>query len=90
MRRVEIWTVYGDHLVFNNVMLAGPSEGERFFCIRRDDRTDYIPAYDIKKAQVVDDGADKKYRSDYRPRKRAKKEDEVLKRIKEGKGLKPR
>ena len=66
MRRVEIWTVYGDHLVFNNVMLAGPSEGERFFCIRRDDRTDYIPAYDIKKAQVVDYEKQDRYRSDFR------------------------
>lgn len=74
MRRVEIWTVYGDHLVFNNVMLAGPSEGEKFFCVRRDDRTDYIPVYDIKKAQVIDDGAERKYKSDYRPRKRTKKE----------------
>ena len=66
MRRVEIWTVYGDHLVFNNVMLAGPSEGERFFCIRRDDRTDYIPAYDIKKAQVVDYDKRERCRSDFR------------------------
>ena len=73
MRRVEIWTVYGDHLVFNNVVLAGPSEGERFFCIRRDDRTDYIPAYDIKKAQVIDDGAGKKYRSDVVPIKKPRK-----------------
>ena len=67
MRRVEIWTVYGDHLVFNNVMLAGPSEGERFFCVRRDDRTDYIPAYDIKKAQVVDYDKRERYKSDFRP-----------------------
>lgn len=66
MRRVEIWTVYGDHLVFNNVMLAGPSEGEKFFCIRRDDRTDYIPAYDIKKAQVVDYDKRERYKSDFR------------------------
>lgn len=66
MRRVEIWTVYGDHLVFNNVMLAGPSEGEKFFCIRRDDRTDYIPAYDIKKAQVVDYEKRERYKSDFR------------------------
>lgn len=69
MRRVEIWTVYGDHLVFNNVMLAGPSEGEKFFCIRRDDRTDYIPSYDIKKAQVVDYEKRERYHSDYRPAK---------------------
>lgn len=71
MRRVEIWTVYGDHLVFNNVMLAGPSECERFFCIRRDDRTDYIPAYDIKRAQVTDYEKHEKYHSDYRPVKKA-------------------
>lgn len=70
MRRVEIWTVYGDHLVFYNVLLAGPSEGERFFCIRREDRTDYIPAYDIKKAQVVDMEKDRHYHSDYRPGKK--------------------
>lgn len=69
MKRVEIWTVYGDHLVFHNVMLAGPSEGEKFFCIRRDDRMDYIPAYDIKKAQVVDYEKRESYHSDYRPAK---------------------
>ena len=73
MKRVEIWTVYGDHLVFHNVMLAGPSEGEKFFCIRRDDRTDYIPAYDIKKVQVVDLDNRERYRSDYRSVKRPKK-----------------
>ena len=73
MKRVEIWTVYGDHLVFHNVMLAGPSEGEKFFCIRRDDRTDYIPAYDIKKAQVVDLDRPERYKSDFRPIKRPKK-----------------
>ncbi len=55
MRRVEIRTVYGDHLIFENVLLAGPSDGEKFFCIRRDDRTDYIPAYDIKRVTVHDD-----------------------------------
>ena len=66
MKRVELWTVYGDHLVFHNVMLAGPSEGEKFFCIRRDDRTDYIPAYDIKKAQVVDLDNKERYKSDFR------------------------
>ena len=70
MKRVEIWTVYGDHLVFHNVMLAGLSEGEKFFCIRRDDRTDYIPAYDIKKAQVVDLDSPERYRSDFRPVKK--------------------
>ena len=71
MKRVEIWTVYGDHLVFHNVMLAGPSEGEKFFCIRRDDRTDYIPAYDIKKAQVVDLDNRERYRSDFRMAKKS-------------------
>lgn len=70
MKRVEIWTVYGDHLVFHNVMLAGPSEGEKFFCIRRDDRMDYIPAYDIKKAQVVDCDKHERYRSDFRSGKK--------------------
>lgn len=70
MRRVEVWTVYGDHLVFHNVMLAGPSEGERFFCIRREDRTDYILAYDIKKVQVVDLDKRERYQSDYRPGKK--------------------
>lgn len=79
MRRVEIWTVYGDHLVFHNVLLAGPSEGEKFFCIRRDDRIDYIPAYDIKKAQVVDTDKREPYRSDYRPVKKVKKNNSRLK-----------
>jgi hypothetical protein len=51
-------------------MLAGPSECERFFCIRRDDRTDYIPAYDILKAQVVDVDKLEKYQSDFRPTKK--------------------
>lgn len=70
MKRVEIWTVYGDHLVFHNVMLAGPSAGEKFFCIRRDDRTDYIPVYDIKKAQVVDLDRPERYKSDFRMAKK--------------------
>lgn len=70
MKRVELWTVYGDHLVFHNVMLAGPSEGEGFFCIRRDDRMDYIPAYDIKKAQVIDLDKPERYRSDFRMTKK--------------------
>ena len=61
MRRVEIRTVYGDHLIFENVLLAGPSDGEKFFCIRRDDRTDYIPAYDIKRVTVHDDASSKLY-----------------------------
>ena len=54
MRRVEIRTVYGDHLIFNDVVLAGPSDGEKFFCVRRDDMIDYFPAYDIKRATVYD------------------------------------
>ena len=70
MKRVELWTVYGDHLVFHNVILSGPSEGEKFFCIRRDDRIDYIPAYDIKKAQVVDLDNRERYRSDFRMTKK--------------------
>lgn len=54
MRRAEVWTIYGEHIVFNNVSLAGPSSCEKFFCIRRDDRIDYIPSSDIKRIQVVD------------------------------------
>lgn len=56
MRTAELWTVQGDHLVFRDILLAGPSENERFFCIRRNDRTDYIPARDILRATVTDDG----------------------------------
>lgn len=55
MRTAEIWTVQGDHLVFRNIVLAGPSEKERFFCVRREDRTDYIPICDILRATVTDD-----------------------------------
>lgn len=73
MRRVEIWTVYGDHLVFYNVTLAGPSDHENFFCIRRGDRMDYIPSYDIKRVQVTDNDRDRRYHSDYcRPEKKRK------------------
>ena len=56
MRMAEIWTVQGDHMVFRDILLAGPSENERFFCIRRDDRTDYIPSRDILRATVTDSG----------------------------------
>ena len=55
MRYVDIWTIQGDHLVFRDILLAGPTEGERFFFVRRNDRTDYIPARDILRATVTDE-----------------------------------
>lgn len=54
MRTVDIQTVQGDHLVFYNVILAGPSERERFFCVKRPDKMDYIPVFDIKRVTVMD------------------------------------
>lgn len=54
MRRVEIWTVQGDHMVFDNVSLAGPSEKEKFFCISRGEKMDYIPVFDIRRVTVSD------------------------------------
>ena len=53
MRRVEIWNVQGDHMIFENVVLAGPSEKERFFCVNRGEKMDYIPVVDIRRVTVT-------------------------------------
>lgn len=55
MRRVEIWNVQGDHMIFDHVMLAGPTDGEKYFCIRTELKMDYIPSIDIKRVTVWDD-----------------------------------
>lgn len=52
-RRVEIWTVQEEYMVFNNVILAGPSDKEQFFCINRGAKMDYIPAVDIRRVTVT-------------------------------------
>ena len=65
MRRVEIWTVQGEHMVFYDVLLCGPTEREKFFMVRRKDKTDYIPSYDIRRVTVTDNGRDGEFSSEY-------------------------
>ena len=55
MKRVEIWNVRDGRSIYNDVISHGFTDKERFFYVSRQDRTDYIPVYDIRNIIIMED-----------------------------------